>query len=165
MSTPTQARGLEFIRPLEITVVLDGDVPVTIKPLVLAELPLFLAACVPVFAAMPRLGDGFIDRLLHGRLADTEFEELMSAVAVNGDGMINLLAIATRQPAEMLSTLLLDRAAELAMACFEVNRDFFRRAMPAIRAKALLHAQSPAAEPSAPPEPPTSSTTATPSSS
>lgn len=165
MLPSTQAAGLNFIKPLEITVVLDGDIPITITPLVLAELPLVLAACVPVFAGMPNMGDGFMDRMLAGDLTEAEFSELLSAVAVNGAEMISLLSIATRQPAEMLSTLLLDRAAELAMACFEVNRDFFRRAMPAIRAKALLLVPPPAAAPSAPPEPPTSSTTATPSSS
>lgn len=154
MTTDTSAGGSRFIAPLEITLPIDG-VDVTITPMVMAELPRFVELTLPVFAALPPMADGFVDRMQSGTLTEAEMTGLLTALAVNGSNLVQLLALCTRQPVEWLGQLLPDRAAELVAVAFQVNADFFRRAMPNLRAmasrlKASASMQTPAsASPSA----------------
>lgn len=158
---PEPNAGLRFIAPLEVTMPIDGR-DVTISPLVLKELPKFLELMLPVYAVLPQAGIDFFNRMADGKLDDSEVSQLITAFTVGGTDMIALLAFCSRQPAEWVGGLLIDRATELLAVSMQVNVDFFRRALPNLRAMAA-RLDLPA---SAAPEPaPTASTTPTPSNS
>lgn len=140
--TTFQSKGLQFIRPLEITMPVDG-VQVTISPLKLGELPTFLELAMPVFAALPGANVDFFHRLSEDKLTDAELDQLITAITVSGHDMIALLAFCTRQPADWTGALLIDRAAELLTVCLKVNADFFRRVVPNIKALATRAASEP----------------------
>lgn len=140
--TTFQCKGLEFIKPLEITMPVDG-VQVTISPLRLAELPTFLELAMPVFAALPGANADFFHRLAENKLTEAELSQLITAITVSGNDMIALLAFCTRQPADWTGALLIDRAAELLTVCLQVNSDFFRRVVPNIKALAPRAASEP----------------------
>ena len=144
--TTFQSKGLQFIKPLEITLPVDG-VQVTISPLKLAELPTFLELAMPVFAALPGADADFFHRLSLNQLTEAELARLITAITVSGNDMIELLAFCTRQPADWTGALLIDRAAELLTVCLQVNADFFRRVVPNLKALAARAATEPGPEP------------------
>jgi hypothetical protein len=135
MTNKTDSEALQFIAPLEVQLSIDG-VDLTIRPLVLRELPNLLALAMPVFASLGNTGPGYLERLKDGALTDAETSTLLTAIVVNGDEFIGLITLCSRQPKEWVGGLLPDRAAELAAVCLQVNADFFRRAMPNLRAMA-----------------------------
>lgn len=160
-NSDARAGGLEFIRPLQVGLSIDG-VDLTITPIVMRELPNLLALAMPVFASLNASEPRFIERMQSGELTAVEVSSLLTSVVVNGEEFVGLLALCARQPKEWIGGLLLDRAAELALVCLQVNADFFRRAMPGLRMLASqardragvrldASAPSPAAYPSATP--------------
>jgi hypothetical protein len=146
--------GVKFIAPLEITTNVDGRA-VTISPIVLRELPRFMELAVPIYAGlMGKLEKNFFARAQVGDLTPGEVSALLTSIAVAGDEWIGLVALCSRRSVilgvdgqadqvfegklhgEWIGGLLPDRAVALAVNCLQVNADFFRRAMPQLRAMA-----------------------------
>lgn len=162
MATKTDdAGGADFIEPLTISRKIDGRT-VTISPLVVSELPAFLALIVPLLAAVPGFGPDWFKRLGADDLPVEQLVAMLTSLSVNGGTMIEIIVLCTRsheQPAsaegqppttisgeahaEWIRTRLPDRAIWLAGACIAVNVDFFARAMPQIRALASLRGARP----------------------
>ena len=172
MTNQKAGGDLEFVAPLSITLAIDGC-DVTVTPLVLRDLPRFTELMVPVIASTPQVNPGMFERFKDGQLSDDDVSKIITALAVSGAQLIDMVVLCTKGHSELetlpgtapglrtgveheawVGGLLLDRALTLAAVCLQVNIDFFRRAMPQIRALASrLNPQ------------PTSSVTPTPSSS
>lgn len=154
MTTEKSGGDMQFVAPLAITLAIDGC-DVTVTPLVLRDLPRFTELMVPVMAATPDLQSSMVERFLDGQLSDAEVGKIIAILAVNGDQLIDMIVLCTRSHSErpieegaeqVLRTgvdhatwvggLLPDRALTLAAVSLQVNIDFFRRAMPQIRALA-----------------------------
>ena len=168
---PGAAGGLQFIQPLAVSFQIDGR-DITITPLVLRELPAFLGLALPAFSALPAVDAGFFERMEKNQLTAAEISSLITAIAVSGGDLIKLLALCTRQDADWLGGLLMDRAAELVAVSFQVNVDFFQRAIPLLQAMAArMQAPAPLGASAAPtpaepgPAPPGRSAMPTPSTS
>lgn len=128
MTNDAQNSGTAFIQPLSITVPIDG-VEVLVTPIELRELPNAIALAMPLFASLRISAPDYLTRLRDGSLTTDEMSALLMSVVVSGEEYIGLLALFSRQPADWIGRLLLDRAAELALTCVHVNADFFGRAM------------------------------------
>lgn len=154
MTTIKSGGDMEFVAPLAITMAIDGC-DVTVTPLVLRDLPRFTELMVPVMAAAPELQAGMAERFRDGKISDDDISKIITALAVSGEQLIDMVVLCTKAHAEpvvepgtdqLLRTgvdhatwvggLLLDRALTLAAVSLQVNIDFFTRAMPQIRALA-----------------------------
>ncbi|MEQ1685454.1 MAG: hypothetical protein ABL916_17560 [Burkholderiaceae bacterium] len=171
MTTTKSGGDMQFVAPLAITLAIDGC-DVTVTPLVLRDLPRFTELMVPIMASTPELQAGMAQRFVDGKISDDDVSKIITALAVSGEQLIDLVVLCTKAHSEpaiepslnelrtgvdhatWVGGLLLDRALTLAAVSLQVNIDFFSRAMPQIRA--LASRLRPA---------PSSSDTPTPSSS
>lgn len=149
-----QGKALEFVQPLQVAFTIDGR-DVVISPIVLRELPALLKLVEPVIDELLLVDDGLLSRLEAGTQTPLDLATVASFVAAHSERVIDALVLCSRQPADWVGGLLLDRVAELLVVCVRVNADFFTRAMPGL--KALVSRAKPAGSAPAP-----SSTTATP---
>ena len=87
-----------------------------LSPIRIGELPALLAAIQP-----------FASELAAGE------PDWLGLLGTQGEGLLEALALAARQPKEWVQALTLEEAVRLATAVFEVNADFFvQRVVPAI---------------------------------
>lgn len=131
-------QDLETIQPTTESVVV-GDKEITVRPVKVGQLPAFLRAVQPIIASLaassassPPGGQGSGDQLADGAL-DLQLSELdlLSLFTEHADNLLEAVAIVSGQPREFLDELELDQAAQLAMAAWRVNQDFFaRRVLP-----------------------------------
>lgn len=107
--------GLDTYIPTPRDVVAGGKT-LQITPLRVRQIPAFAAAVAPA-AGLLMSGD------------------VLKALAVHGDSMLQAVAVATGEPADWLGDLLPDDFIGLASVVVEVNADFFvQRLAPAIEA-------------------------------
>lgn len=105
---------LDVLVPQGQELELDGQ-RLTIRPLVVGELPAMLKAVRP-----------FAEQL-------TGEPDWLALLCDHGDALLAALALASRQPRDLVDALALDDAITLAAAVFEVNADFFvRRVAPKV---------------------------------
>lgn len=108
---------LETFAPVPKTITVAGR-HVEITPLRMYQLPRFAKGVQPVYPY----------------LLSKQFAE---ALALNSEGLMDAVTVATGLPADWVSNLYPDDFATLAGTVFEVNADFFaRRVLPATRAAA-----------------------------
>lgn len=153
MTTEKSGGDMQFVAPLAITLAIDGC-DVTVTPLVLRDLPRFTELMVPIMASTPELQAGMAQRFVDGKISDDDVSKIITALAVSGEQLIDLVVLCTKSHSEpaiepslnelrtgvdhatWVGGLLLDRALTLAAVSLQVNIDFFSRAMPQIRALA-----------------------------
>jgi hypothetical protein len=117
---------LAVIEPPTVTAYLSGG-KVDVTPLVLGELPAMLRAVQPFAAALM-----------------AESPDYVGLFAAHGDGVLDMLAIATRSERDAIGLMQIDDGVLLLQAIIEVNRDFFiQRVLP--RLKELASAKQVAA--------------------
>lgn len=109
--------SLETFAPVPKRITVAGR-PVEITPIRMYQLPRFARGVHPVY-----------NYLLTDRFAE--------GMALNAEGLMDAVTVATGLPGDWVSNLYPDEFATLAGAVFEVNADFFaRRVLPATRAAA-----------------------------
>lgn len=118
--------------PPVATSIIINDEAIEIIPIRMGELPAFTRAVQPLAAHLSTSPDW------------------LALISEHGEALINILALATRQPHEWIAALALDDAIRLASIVFEVNADFFiQRLLPSItEAAARLEARMPGLMPS-----------------
>ena len=92
-----------------------------IKPFKLGELPKVLKAINPIVGVFAGLAQKNANML----------EVVTGILSEGGDNILQLMAIATKQPQEFIDELDLDEGIEVLTAVIEVNSDFFfKKALP-----------------------------------
>ena len=141
--------ALQFVAPLRLVLDIDGT-PFEITPVVTAEVPPLIRLCEPFFGVLAAMQ------------GEPDPATITSLVGKYGEAVIKTVALCAHQPEEWVGKLLPDRFVALAVACIQVNADFFAQAAPILRA---LVSQAVAPSAGAAPAAPNSSTGPLPSSS
>ena len=124
---------LDFIEPTQRGLGIDGR-SVVVTPLVMRDLPKLLELASPVFRALSLFDAGALQRFTAGTPNEQDVSTLMGVLSADADEVFAVVAICCREEADWVAGLLPDRFAALMAACIEVNRDFFTRALPQLRA-------------------------------
>jgi hypothetical protein len=116
MENTAHNNELAILTPAGVEVTAGGET-ITITPIKVKELNIFLAAIQPV------LGD----------LTRKEID-VMALVIKSPETVIKATAIGCRKPVEWIGELEIDELTKLALAVIEVNADFFiRKVLPAVQ--------------------------------
>ena len=127
------SKDLDFIQPREWSGTIDDQV-VHIRPLTVQEIPGVIRAVEP-----------FLDVLLAG-WDQLDAGRLVGLMGNYGEGVIEAVAICTRQPREWVGARHFDRLAVMALASVEINQDFFSQALAMLRQQAPVLAPTLAAK-------------------
>ena len=119
----TSEDDIQFLEPVTRTLTVDG-VALTITPVLMNELPRLVRTVEPLLGTLMYEG------------ATMDVPRLMSLLGAHGDVIAEAVALCVRQPLDWVGARLPDRVAVMAMACIEVNSDFFSRALAAARSQA-----------------------------
>lgn len=117
------SNDLDFVQPVTRQLTVDGEV-LEITPLIVSEIPRALRAVDPLLSTLLYEFDTL------------DPARLLSLLGTHGDVIIEVVAICARKPVEWVGKLLPDRLVALALVSFEVNGDFFSRALTAVKAQA-----------------------------
>jgi hypothetical protein len=100
--------------PVPVVIVIGGQ-QIELTPIKVGEVPAFARALQPVTEHLSASPDW------------------LALLALHGEAVIDVLAIASRRPLDWVTGLDLDEAVRLSEAVFEVNADFFiRRLLPTL---------------------------------
>lgn len=141
--------SIEFVQPLSVTFPLEGE-DITITPVTVGEMPALLRTVEPMFGELLRLDEPTLARLAANQFQPGDVATLVRLCGEHGPRVVDAVALCSRRTSASVSALYIDRFAQLAAVCFQVNRDFFVRAMPGLRRTfEALASPSQAASPSA----------------
>ena len=141
----------DFVQPRRVALEVEGH-ELEITPIVVGEVFALMALLEPVLDELVLLDAETLDRAALARLLLRAGAPLLQAVALCTRGHWRTGDDGTRRRVEgaehlaWLQGLLLDRAAAIAAEVFEVNRDFFVQAAPALRQTAARLAAPPAGD-------------------
>lgn len=116
--------GFAFIDPPRAACKLRA-IEVELRPLKVGELPGFAAAARPLVALLSLLGS------LGEGDGQAMAAALVSAIAEQGEAVIEAVALAARIERSQVAELEADELVILAAECIRINADFFSRALPA----------------------------------
>jgi hypothetical protein len=113
---------LDTIDPGFVEVALTGRAAVQIRPITVGQLPRFLRVVKPLVGAVAG-GGSPLSTSGHG--PDTLEVNLLDLYVEHGERLNEAVSVATGLPQDEIDALPVDDALRLAMAVWEVNRDFF----------------------------------------
>jgi hypothetical protein len=118
---------IEHVKPLVITTIIN-EVEVTISPITVGQYPALFAHLRPLLDIIPQVPQGLFDRIEQKQTTDADMMWLADMLMEYGQQLLDVLALATKQPRYWVEDLLLDCALELVLLVLQVNSDFFSRA-------------------------------------
>lgn len=124
----------EFIAPVTITFPVDGE-DVTLSVANVGQLGRMLEVLSPMLGDLVDLGPELLDRMVSASgPTHTDVLELLELLSTKREVPLQLMAIGTGWPADKVERLLPDRFAYIFAVIFQLNADFFARALSVLQA-------------------------------